>query len=126
MAGHLQSVLQERGNAAGVRGWTLFLKYRAAWCSAVPRYSAARCFEQNVAKICVMLLPSYAISRCLRNERKSSATMLWYRCGSGRFAREMAPQAIWAIWPYSGKANAGASGHLDYSAGMEGTWSGSA
>src|SRR3546814_15776298 len=54
IAGHWQSVLQERGNAAGVRGWTLFLKYRAAWCGAVSRYSAARCFEQNVAKICVM------------------------------------------------------------------------
>src|SRR3546814_2412322 len=36
----------------------LFLKGRAVRSGAVARYSAARCFEQNVAKICVMFLRS--------------------------------------------------------------------
>src|SRR3546814_1069242 len=34
----------------------LFLKGRAVRSGAVARYSAARCFEQNVAKICVMVI----------------------------------------------------------------------
>src|SRR3546814_10919471 len=53
----------------------LFLKGRAGRSADVERYSAARCFEQNVAQICVMFLASYAISRCLRSDRNTYAPL---------------------------------------------------
>lgn len=63
-------------------------------CFARKHQLAGRCLAQKEAKMVVIFFASKAISRDFRNERNSSATAEWSRCGCGRLARAMAPKPV--------------------------------